>query len=86
MASECDHPVGYIPDSDVKAKDWNEKLMAFVAKVDDFNVRGQRDQINHPGFTAEFKFCPDCGQRIDRAALGLLTYGGAFEQHLASKS
>ncbi|MNO08244.1 hypothetical protein D3C81_2307980 [compost metagenome] len=61
-------------------------LMAFVAKVDDFNVRGQRIQINHPGFIAEFKFCPKCGLRIDRGALGLLTYGNAFEQHLASKA
>lgn len=85
MVSECKHLVGFIPGGEVTATAWNEKLLAFVAKVDDFNVRGQRDQINHPGFVAEFKFCPNCGSPIDGAALGLLTYSQAFDQHLAAK-
>lgn len=82
----CVHLVGYIPGGEVAAEDWNDELTKFVAKVDDFNVRGQRDQINHPGFIIEFKFCPHCGHPIDRAALGLLTYGQAFEQHNAAKA
>ncbi|MBX6882372.1 hypothetical protein [Pseudomonas aeruginosa] len=86
MATECDHLVGYIPGGEVKAGDWNEKMMAFVARVDDFNVRGQRDQINHPGFAVEFKFCPNCGHPIDRVDLGLMTYGDAFKQHDATKA
>ncbi|MDH0609851.1 hypothetical protein N5D28_13290 [Stutzerimonas stutzeri] len=59
-------------------------MITFVAKVDDFNVRGQRDQINHPGFIVEYKFCPHCGQPIDRVALGLLSYGQAFAQYNAA--
>ncbi|KZN20493.1 MULTISPECIES: hypothetical protein [Pseudomonas] len=86
MASECKHLVGYIPGREVTAEEWNENLLAFVAVVDDFNVRGQRDQINHPGFDEEFKFCPNCGHPIDRLALGLLTYSQAFEQHIAAKA
>jgi hypothetical protein len=57
-----------------------------VAKVDDFNVRGQRDQICHPGHIAEYKFCTHCGKPIDRAALGLLTYSQAFDRHLAARA
>ena len=42
--------------------------------------------MNHPGFAAEFKFCPNCGHPIDRIGLGLLTYGDAFKQHDAAKA
>jgi len=84
MVSACKHPAGYIPGGEVSFEDWNDKLAAFVAKVVDFNVRGQRDQIEHPGFIQEFKFCPHCGEPIDRVAQGFLTYGQAFEQHDAA--
>ena len=53
--------------------------MGFVERVMDFNVRGQRDEISHPGFIVEFKFCPDCGEALDRQSLSLLTYSEAFE-------
>lgn len=86
MATDCDHLVGYIPGGEVKAGDWNWKLKDFVAQVDDFNVRGQRDQINHPGFAAEFRFCPNCGHHIDRIGLGLLSYEEAFKQYDAGKT
>lgn len=81
----CNHPVGYIPPSDTQAADWNDRLLEFLRKVEDFNVRGQRDQINHPGFVAEFKFCPECGGRIERQGLGLLTYTEAYERLLITK-
>jgi hypothetical protein len=84
MARKCTHPVGYIPPTVVHAKDWNQKLAQFVEKVFDFNIRGQRDQINHPGFITEFTFCPECGTPIDRA--GLLTYPEAFDLHKAGLS
>ena len=79
----CDHPVGFIPNESVNARDWNEKLLAFIAVVDDFNVRGQRDQINHPDFVREFKFCPHCGASINRE--GLMTFGDAFKVYDAAK-
>lgn len=78
---ECIHQVGYIPDTATTAADWNDRLATFIGKVKDFNVRGQRDQISHPGHVSEFKFCPMCGLSIDRAALKLLTYSQAFELH-----
>lgn len=86
MSDSCAHHVGYIPPEDVSVEGWNDRLIAFVAKVDDFNVRGQRVQIPHPGFISEFKFCPNCGQKIDRQALGLLSYPDAFDQFLKGKS
>jgi len=30
METECDHLVGYIPGGEVKAGDWNEKMMDFI--------------------------------------------------------
>lgn len=82
LISECNHTVGYIPKTEVNAASWNDALMAFVAKVDDFNVRGQRDQINHPGYVSEYKFCTKCGQAIDRESLKLLSYSEAFKLYL----
>lgn len=83
--SACVHPVGYVPNELVTATEWNSRLAAFVAKVDDFNERGQRDQIPHPGAVQEFHFCPDCGQPLDRVAMGLLSYTEAYEIHQACK-
>ncbi|WP_338924763.1 hypothetical protein V0M98_34655 (plasmid) [Pseudomonas silesiensis] len=84
MAADCTHPVGFIPPGPVESKDWNQKLADFIAVVDDFNVRGQRDQINHPGFVTEFNFCPYCRHPIDRT--GLLTYTQAFDHYHAAKA
>lgn len=80
MASECNHPVGYIPPSEAFSDDWNDRIVAFAAKVEDFNVRGQRMQVNHPGFLVEFNFCPNCGRSIDRSALGLMSFADAFKK------
>ena len=80
MNAPCSHPVGYIPgDGFVAAAEWNVKLAAFAIKVVDFNNRGQREQIAHPGFIQEFRFCPVCGKQIDREALDLMTYGQALD-------
>ncbi|MFL1449189.1 hypothetical protein ACI77O_12410 [Pseudomonas tritici] len=84
MTQNCDHTVGYIPNQVAKAKDWNQKLIDFIAAVEDFNVRGQRDQITHPGTVQEAKFCADCGAKIDRVAMGLLTLAEAHEFYLAN--
>ena len=86
MASDCNHPVGYIQCAEVSAQDWNTELAKFMAVVDDFNVRGQRDQISHPGYVAEFTYCPVCGERLDRSALGLQTFFDASVLYKANKS
>lgn len=70
---------------DTQAANWNDRQLEFVRKVEDFNVRGQLDQINHPGYVTEFKFCPECGGRIGRQVLGLLSYTEAYERLLITK-
>jgi hypothetical protein len=78
--TQCTHTVGYIPDTqNLTAENWNRELDRFALKVEDFNVRGQRDQINHPGFIAEADFCSECGCRLDRKALGLHTLSQVLE-------
>lgn len=86
LPSPCNHEVGYIPPRVQSASEWNESIVSFIAKVEDFNVRGQRYQVNHPGHISEWKFCTQCGAPIDRQALGLLTYGQAYERYFAEKS
>lgn len=76
--SKCDHIVGAIAGKGIKSSSWNKDLTAFVSKIIDFNVRGQRDQINHPGFLEECKFCTQCGHEIDRKALNLRSYREVF--------
>jgi hypothetical protein len=86
MTTDCIHPAGHIPPEEfVSVGDWNKKLLAFMAVVDDFNVRGQRDQINHPGFVTEFHFCPQCGAKIDRAGLGMMSFSEASKAYADSK-
>lgn len=36
----------------------------FYCVLADFNIRGQVDEIAHPGFLTEFKFCPSCGSPV----------------------
>lgn len=36
----------------------------FYCVLADFNIRGQVDEISHPGFLTEFKFCPSCGSPV----------------------
>lgn len=70
----CNHTVGYIPGTQqVTSENWNRELDRFALVIEDFNVRGQRDQICHPGFIVEGKFCGECGAALDRAGLGLRT-------------
>ncbi|KQW19752.1 MULTISPECIES: hypothetical protein [Pseudomonas] len=85
MPAVCDHPVGYIPDELIKANDWNKRLIEFAKTIDEFNECGQSVQIEHPGYVSEFNYCPECGQRLDRVALGLLTFDEAFVVFTAHK-
>jgi hypothetical protein len=83
----CTHIVGFIPkQGEMSPADWNEKLIAFMAVIDDFNVRGQRYQVAHPGQIDEYKFCPQCGAAIDRSALGLMTFSQALDSYQLSKT
>lgn len=69
------HIVGSIGcDSQVQNADWEAKLTAFEAVVEDFNVRGQRDEVSHPGWVTPFKFCIECG-----APLGDLSIRKLFQ-------
>ena len=53
----------------IRVDAWDAEIKSFEAVIDDFNIRGQRDQINHPGFLTKFKFCPDCGANLSTLQL-----------------
>lgn len=59
-----DHPVGEIARKLIYKADWDKAVMEFEVVVDDFNVRGQRDEIPHPGWCIKFQFCPHCGKSL----------------------
>jgi len=77
----CEHTVGLVPvDGLVTAREWNISLAAFIAKVEQSNELGQAlsaDAVH------EFQYCPACGARLDRVALGLMTYDESYTIHLA---
>lgn len=77
--SACEHTVGYVPEEMVTASSWNSRLAAFVAEVETVKVHGQSEPVPDPGTILEFHFCPDCGVKLDRVALGLLSYEEAHE-------
>lgn len=85
MPAVCDHPVGFITDELIKAEDWNKRLVVLAEAVDQFNEVGQAALIANPGHAIEFKYCPMCGQHLDRVALGLLTFEEAFVVFTAHK-
>lgn len=63
----CEHNnciAGEIGGQLVRLADWDAAVVAFEAVIDDFNVRGQRQQINHPGRLTEFAFCTECGRSL----------------------
>lgn len=59
------HPVGEIQNKIVRAPEWEEAVSAFEEVINDFNIRGRREQINHPGWCHTFQFCPDCGVKLE---------------------
>ena len=69
MCETGNHAVGHISGKTIRCADWDAAVTAFENVIDDFNVRGQREQIPHPGWCTKFKFCPDCGASL--ADLGL---------------
>lgn len=79
--AHCGHIIGHIGMHDVTVSEWNKKIVEFAAVVDDFNVRGQRDQIPHPGHATLYKFCPECGKQNIPTALGLMDLGEAFIEY-----
>lgn len=82
--SACEHPVGYVLNELVRVRDWNNRLAAYIGNLAGFLERGQHDQHPTPGAVQEFRLCPECGQPLDRVALGLLSYSEAFEIHATS--
>lgn len=56
-----DHQVGKIGANLVRRSQWDDAVVVFGKVIDDFNIRGQREQINHPGWCSRFSFCTECG-------------------------
>lgn len=72
MITECEvgnHIVGDISRKPIRVLDWEAGVSAFEAVIDDFNIRGQRDEIQHPGWCIKFKFCPECGRSLSELNL-----------------
>lgn len=61
--------MGDIARKQIHISEWDAAVTAFEAVIDDFNIRGQRDQIEHPGWCTKFKFCPECGASLDGLVL-----------------
>lgn len=59
-----DHIAGVIVCSLVRISNWEAELAKFEDKVNDFNIRGQREQVNHPGWMQRALFCPNCGSDL----------------------
>jgi hypothetical protein len=75
MTTPCKHWVGSIANQPYNASEWETALEAFVNKVHDFNVRGQREEIPHPGWVQTFKFCPECGESLENIHKSLPVFG-----------
>jgi hypothetical protein len=64
VPGECadgNHVAGLAGNRSVLVKDWEAERVRFQAVIEDFNVRGQRQQINHPGWFTRHNFCSECG-------------------------
>lgn len=64
MCSDGEHQVGQVGAKVVRRSEWDGAVIAFGVIIDDFNIRGQRDQISHPGWCTKFKFCTQCGSDL----------------------
>lgn len=64
MCIKEEHQVGQVGAKVVLLSEWDGAVTAFGLIIDDFNIRGQRDQINHPGWCTKFLFCPQCGSDL----------------------
>lgn len=56
--------MGQIGSKIVHDSEWDGTVIAFGLVIDDFNIRGQREQVNHPGWCTKFMFCPQCGSDL----------------------
>lgn len=75
--SLCEHPVGYVSHQLVTAREWNNRLAAVIADIDETKARSQPDPSGVASGVLEFNYCPYCGMKLDRVALGLMTYAEA---------
>lgn len=49
----------------VRQSDRDQAVADFELVIEDFNVRGQREQVAHPGWCTPAKFCVECGARLE---------------------
>ena len=69
MCAKENHVAGHIGTKQVRVNAWDREIVAFEAKLDDFNTLGHKEQVNHPGHVTRFNFCPECGASM--AGIGL---------------
>jgi len=72
--SDGNHVVYWIGTESVKLNDCEKKLAEFTLKIDDFNTRGMRMQVSHPGRAYPLNFCLCCGASLAGVELPKLTW------------
>lgn len=72
--SAGDHVAGLAGAKAIRVNDWDAKVDAFAAKIDDFNIRGQRQQVDHPGFLTRYRYCTECGADLRGLSLKALDW------------
>lgn len=70
----CEHQVGIVPGELLTARNWNSRLAAYIEQIEGPEGRETSDQMPAASEVQEFNFCPACGVRLDRVALGLMTF------------
>lgn len=56
---------GVISGDEVAETAWDKAVSDLEIKITDFNTRGMRQQVNHPGFVLKAKYCRNCGRKLD---------------------
>ncbi|OWO78680.1 hypothetical protein B5C26_23600 [Photorhabdus luminescens] len=62
---ECNCIAGMIGNRRISVSKWKEEVRKFDKVIDKFNIETKRKEVPHPGFVFYFRYCPDCGMRIN---------------------
>lgn len=66
------HIAGIAGSRTVLVQSWEQERLRFLELIEDFNVRGQRQQVNHPGWFTRYNFCTECGADLRALTLAPL--------------
>lgn len=81
MSNYCDHIVLVVSGKPITKSQASKAIAELAEKVADFNIRGQFQQINHPGFIEPVRFCAHCGQAVSQEINWEATLKKAIESY-----